>query len=130
MKSKATFDLDLFNNPVILVNLEHSEDVRDKIAIRFREGFHQCSNLAVVRFLPGNSGTGNELEISPLSGVYERAAEQLWPVPTEQLSSLIRNCSVRLAQNSIGIDWEYLKKEYEQIREEYEKKTLPPEPNK
>lgn len=51
MKSKVTFDLDGQNNPILLVQVSETEDVRDKIAHRFKENLG-TSNLCLAYYTP------------------------------------------------------------------------------
>lgn len=59
MKSKVRFDLNEDNRSVIFAEFENSEDVRDKIAMRFRENLGYDSNIAICRCIeePPMAGT-------------------------------------------------------------------------
>lgn len=46
MKSRITIDVDSNNQPIIKIEYEHSEDVRDKLVKRFLEGFEDASTFA------------------------------------------------------------------------------------
>ncbi len=67
MQSKATFDLDQNNSPVIKIQVTSTDDVRDKIAKRFTETFvHGDSQWCEI--LP--SGEGEYL---------------IWPIKPDEL---------------------------------------------
>lgn len=55
MQSKAMFDLDSHNNPVIDLSIVSSGDVRDKIAKRFIE---QLGHLSTFCEIYGNESSG------------------------------------------------------------------------
>lgn len=62
MYSKVKFDIDEDNNPCIVAEIKHSDDVRDKIAARFFERLGENPILCKV------SETGNNtLCITPMS---------------------------------------------------------------
>lgn len=50
MKSKITIDLDHDNQPVIKINYQHSDDVRDKMVKRFLESFTEDITVAAFRY--------------------------------------------------------------------------------
>lgn len=92
MKSKVTFDLNHSNEPIIKASIEHSDDVRDKIAERFKGRFAHASNIAVVQFTEQTviGGTINELEILPLTPYETPLMDQLEYITTEQMSVLVK----------------------------------------
>jgi hypothetical protein len=56
MRSKITIDVDEQNQPIILINYESSNDVRDKLVKRFLEAFGGISCYARFHFLPHPEG--------------------------------------------------------------------------
>lgn len=66
MQSRATFDLDVFNNPIIKVEISSTPDVRDKIAKRFIENLGHASQWCNIT----PSGDGEYL---------------IWPIKPEEL---------------------------------------------
>lgn len=89
MKSRITFDLDGGNNPIIQVHTKHSDDVRDKIANQFVEGFGHSSNIAVVSFGPAEDG--HTLYISALPGFDykpEEVMRLIYDINLDQLREL------------------------------------------
>lgn len=51
MKSKIIIDIDYDNQPIIRINYEESEDVRDGLVKRFLETFGHESSYASFRFV-------------------------------------------------------------------------------
>jgi hypothetical protein len=94
MKSKATFDIDYENRPIIIAQATYTDDVRDKIAARFKESFSQRSNLCVVSFLPDQwhipESPTNTMHILPLSPFEPLTKSQLGFVTNEQMEYLIK----------------------------------------
>ncbi len=89
MKSKVTFDLDYSNQPVVRASIQHSEDVRDTIAERFKGGFAHESNIAVVYFEEGRVAGESIVEILPLSPYVVPMKERLRYISTEQMKVLV-----------------------------------------
>ena len=56
MKSRIQIDFTEQNDPCIVVKYEESEDVRDKLIQKFKQGLEGVSNLAQVSFLPEGKG--------------------------------------------------------------------------
>lgn len=50
MKSKVKFDLSIENKPIIVAEIEESEDVRDKIAYRFSKTIGYESLFGYIKF--------------------------------------------------------------------------------
>jgi len=94
MKSKATFDLNFNNQPVIRAEIYHSDDVRDKIAERFKAGFAHESNIAIVTFdsytTVGSPVPADIVEILPLSPYETVIVNQLHNISVEQMEHLIK----------------------------------------
>lgn len=97
MKSKVTFDLDESNNPIIKAEIHLTDDIRDKVATRFNEGFGYTSNLAIVKFgsieREGFKYSVKILEISPLSEIRDESMDVrrkvLYGISTNQLEELV-----------------------------------------
>ena len=119
MKSKVQFDLDYDNSSVIVAKVEASDDVRDKIAQNFKNQFHLASNLCTVRF-----NDHGEIVIFPLSGSYEIAQKQMWPISSEQMSQLIVLFILELAGRGVTVDIDNLTKDYLQAEKKYKKNSL------
>ena len=103
MKSKVTFDLDGQNRPIILAQVSPSDDVRDKIATRFKEGFQNYSNIAMVSFWPDEWKDGaplNTIQILPLPNV-EDPKEHFTFLSTEQIRSLSIAFDVELGRRDM-----------------------------
>lgn len=98
MKSKVTFDLSWNNEPVIKATIDHSEDVRDKIASRFKEGFEHSSNLAIVTFHGEQIGGGEMLQVLPLSPTSTKTLQQLHLIDTVQLAHFVDILKSELSQ--------------------------------
>lgn len=65
MKSRITIDVDYSNQPVIRIEYQQSEDVRDKLVKRFMETFGSESTFANFYYI--NSADTNSLaEIRPI----------------------------------------------------------------
>ena len=52
MESKVYFDLNGQDESVVVAKIISTDDVRDKVARRFKDGLGYESNLALVRILP------------------------------------------------------------------------------
>lgn len=65
MKSRLRFALDGNNKAVIDGNIEHSEDLRDEVALQFRQNFKTTGNLATFNFC---NGTNSQFKITPHGG--------------------------------------------------------------
>lgn len=109
MKSKVTFDLNADNSPIIKAIIEYSEDVRDKIAKRFKEGFGHSSNLAIVKFtdeplsitsgglvIDFGSTDRSGLELLPLRVTEQNIYDDLSLISTKQLEFLKKAFSKEL----------------------------------
>ncbi|TXI89740.1 MAG: hypothetical protein E6Q36_02895 [Chryseobacterium sp.] len=111
MKSKVVFDLDEGNSPVIEVFIENTEDVRDKIACRFKEGFGHSSNIAVVATKPSTPGT-SRFTMYPFPGIGQNpilAHELLYFISSQQLMEFRAMIDSELKQrekNSLMADLE------------------------
>lgn len=68
MKSKLRIELDEDNSPVIELEFVPSEDLRDKVANKFRERFEYWSSYCIVRWDDTPQvGRGSRMIISPVS---------------------------------------------------------------
>lgn len=56
MKSTIRIELDENRNPVIQVNEQTSDDLKDRLITDFRHGFDHQSNWAKVEFIPRDWG--------------------------------------------------------------------------
>lgn len=65
MKSRLRFALDGNNKAVIDGNIENSEDLRDEVALQFRQNFKTTGNLATLQLC---NGTNNQFKITPHGG--------------------------------------------------------------
>ena len=101
MKSKVTFDLSWYNEPVIKATIDNSDDVRDKIATRFKEGFEHASNLAIVTFHGEQIGGGDMLQVLPLSPTSTKTLQQLHLIDTVQLSHFVEILKTELSQREV-----------------------------
>jgi len=79
MNSKVTFDIDELNNPVINADISITNDVRDKIADRFRESFDHVSNLSIVKF-NSEDIKNHKLIITPLGDLSSLSKEEITPI--------------------------------------------------
>lgn len=90
MKSKITIDLDFDNQPVIKIDYQHSEDVRDKMVKRFLETFGYTSAWAKITF-----------EESPSDGSKgDTSVSRLRPIPENEI---IEYNSITWDSSSTGI---------------------------
>jgi len=92
MKSRITIDLDAFNRPIIQVEYNPSEDVRDKLVKRFLEGFaHESVWCRATVENVRNDGT--LLTIRPLAPVElgQNAKEMAPKEPDNGFTELIIN---------------------------------------
>lgn len=67
MKSKVKFDLSIENKPIILAEIEESEDVRDKIAYRFSKAIGYESLFGYIKFNDHENVTGRAMIIEPIN---------------------------------------------------------------
>jgi hypothetical protein len=65
MKSKVKFDLSENNQPIIIAEIEHSDDVRDKIALRFKEALGYDSFFGYIKFEQQIPCTGDGVNNAP-----------------------------------------------------------------
>lgn len=56
MKSTIRIELDEMRNPVIQINEQPSDDLKDRLITDFRHGFGHSSTWARVEFIPRQSG--------------------------------------------------------------------------
>jgi hypothetical protein len=94
MKSKVTFDLDGQNRAVIQAQIIYTDDVRDKIAVKFKEAFRAASSIAVVHYLPPAGGEGVVMQITPLPGNLKHEDPHFirnytWNIGRDQVEELI-----------------------------------------
>lgn len=61
MKSRMTIEIDYDNQPIIMINYEPSEDVRDGLVKRFLETFSGESSYASFRFVHSPQDKPNSL---------------------------------------------------------------------
>jgi hypothetical protein len=88
MKSKAVFDLDPANQPILAVRTEMTEDLRDKVACKFTDVLREFSNVAIVANKPSTPGV-HEYDIIPLPlDDNYKIKELLYFVSFEQLVKL------------------------------------------
>lgn len=85
MKSRLRFALDGNNKAIIDGNIEHSEDLRDEVALQFRQNFKTTGNLATFHFC---NGTNNQFSITPYGGDIEESKLIASNLPLYQLESL------------------------------------------
>ena len=65
MKSKVTFDLDGRNNPILLVQAESTDDVRDKIATRFVANLGNMHATACLAYCESSTGELRNVIVRP-----------------------------------------------------------------
>lgn len=65
MKSRISIDVDYNNQPIIKIEYNESDDVRDKLVKRFLEGFGGDSKWAGFKFI-GHQNSGSISEITPI----------------------------------------------------------------
>lgn len=89
MKSKAVFDLDEANEPVLAVRTEMTEDLRDKVACKFTDILREFSNVAIIANKPPHIQGVHEYDIIPLPlDDNKKIRDLLYFVSTEQLVKL------------------------------------------
>lgn len=92
MQSKVTFDLSWSNEPIIQAKISHTDDVRDKIAGKFKEEFGHESCLALVKYLPQAISDGFNtvfIELSPCDGWRNGSDKIAEHIPTIQILNLL-----------------------------------------
>jgi len=96
MKSKLKFDLDADNVVMISAHISESDDVRDKLAKKFVEGFETTGNLATVFICPWEPNSDKTILIYP-SGGDEKGCKNLIRYSCNAiLENLILACSKEL----------------------------------
>ena len=97
MKSKVKFGLDAENNAIIEGKIEWSEDLRDQVALRFKENFKSSGNLAVMTFcFDGNE----QFKLTPFGGSGEDSKKMVSYLSTFQLTSLRNAISKEIEERS------------------------------
>lgn len=86
MKSKVKFGLDAENNAIIEGAIEWSEDLRDQVAIKFKENFKSTGNLAVMTFC---FGANDQFRLTPFGGNGEDSKKMVNYLSTFQLQNLM-----------------------------------------
>jgi len=82
MKSRITIDVGYDNQPVIKIEYNQSEDVRDKLVKRFMEAFGSESTFANFYYI--NSVETNSLaEIKPISPEQSKELSKVFYKKTE-----------------------------------------------
>lgn len=103
MKSKITIDLDEDNQPIILIDYVHSEDVRDKMVKKFMESFGNDSCYAKFGYL------NSALDQSPYGGLSRSC--KIRPIKeieleeeTNFLNMCIKNYNSNKILQPVGLD--------------------------
>lgn len=87
MKSRLTFDLDSQNRAIILVHVELTEDVRDKIAKQFQERFRTEGSLASISYFP-SSENNLDFKLVSHSGEFNDCLEMASNLSYNQMNNL------------------------------------------
>lgn len=124
MKSKVKFDLHGDKDCIIAAKVAYSDDVRDKVACKFKEGFGHSSNLAFVYMqesvfldheLMGDNSVAvgtidnkcTAITILPYAGTLEASRDLVNALSSEQRANLLQalmNHPVPLQTNMEPLD--------------------------
>jgi hypothetical protein len=87
MKSKITIEIDYDNQPIIRINYEPSDDVRDGLVKRFLETFGGKSSYASFRFVDSPSEKPNS--IARLRPIEPKDMENVARVITDEVKGVV-----------------------------------------
>ena len=91
MKSKLRFALDGNNKAVIDAHIEHSDDLRDEVALQFRQNFKTTGNLATMHFCFKEN---EQIKITPYGGDIEESKKIASELSLYQLENLTEALSI------------------------------------
>lgn len=77
MKSKLTIDLDEDNQPIIKIEYQQSDDVRDKMVKIFLETYESRSRWATFQYVPVEVQNGSVSKIRPVKPSEFKEEEKL-----------------------------------------------------
>ncbi len=112
MESKVSFDFDCSSKPVIKAKISFTEDVRDKIAALFNEGFGTDSCLALAYRHP-NETVVQTIIVESCDGWRNGSKRIAQQIPTIQMLNLIEAFTAELKDRQDVAHWKLIKERFD-----------------